>query len=94
MNVRYSLRARNDLVTILDYIDQRSPRGARNVKSALQRSIDLIGENPRIGPVVGRQKARRIPVGRPYLVYWTIDAGEVWILHIRHASRRPWQGEP
>jgi hypothetical protein len=26
------------------------------------------------------------------LIYWTIEDGEVRILHIRDARRRPWEG--
>jgi plasmid stabilization system protein ParE len=36
---------------------------------------------------------RRIPAGRyPYLVYYTVEANEVVILHVRHGARRsPWE---
>jgi LSD1 subclass zinc finger protein len=46
VKVRYTLRARSDLESILQYVDQRSPRGARNVKRAIQQTIELIGEFP------------------------------------------------
>ena len=38
---------------------------------------------------------RRIPAGRyPYLVYYTVEAEEVVILHVRHGARRwPWEDE-
>ncbi|MBX9825014.1 MAG: type II toxin-antitoxin system RelE/ParE family toxin [Xanthobacteraceae bacterium] len=92
MKVRYSARARADLAAILDYIDEKSPRGAWNVKRALQRTIELIGEYPHVGRSCGEQQARVVPVGRyPYLVYWTVEEGEVWVVHIRHSARAPWQ---
>jgi plasmid stabilization system protein ParE len=50
MRVRYTPRARGDLAWILDYIDERSPRGARNVKRAIQKTIQLIGDFPESGP--------------------------------------------
>jgi plasmid stabilization system protein ParE len=53
MIVRYSRRAENDLAKILSYLDERSPRGARNVKLAIKRTIDTIGENPNIGYATG-----------------------------------------
>jgi len=94
MKVRYTSRAHDDLTAILDYIDQRSPSGARNVKRALQRTIELIGDHPQAGRVCDEQQNRVIPVGGyPYLVYWRIRDGEVWLVHIRHASRVPWQDE-
>ncbi|MBM3529783.1 MAG: type II toxin-antitoxin system RelE/ParE family toxin [Alphaproteobacteria bacterium] len=94
MRVCYTRRARDDLAAILGYIEDRSPSGAINVKRALKRAIDLIGEHPSIGRVSGEGQTRVIPVGRyPYLIYWSVEAGEVWLLHIRHAARRQWEGD-
>jgi toxin ParE1/3/4 len=94
VRVRYTPRARGDLVAILEFIDERNPRGAHNVKRALQRAIELIGEHPHVGRLCGEQQTRVIPVGRyPYLIYWSIEAGEAWLVHIRHAARRPWEGD-
>jgi toxin ParE1/3/4 len=95
MRVRYTRRAQRDLNAILAYIDAQSPSGARNVKLALQKAIELIGDHPEIGRLSGIQETRVVPVGRyPYLVYWQILDGEVWLVHIRHAARRPWRGQP
>ena len=92
MIVRYSRRAQNDLAKILGYLDARSPRGARNVKLAIKRAIDIVGESPGLGHAAGRGAVRVMLVGRyPYLIYWTIEANEVWLLHIRHGARRPWR---
>jgi plasmid stabilization system protein ParE len=94
MRVRYTPRARSDLRSILQYIDERSPRGARSVKRAIQTTIALIGEFPESGRLSGEEGSRVLPAGRyPYLIYWTIEAGEVWLVHIRNARRRPWAGE-
>lgn len=43
MRIRYTPRALNDLGEILKYVDERSPRGARNVKRAIKGTIELIG---------------------------------------------------
>jgi plasmid stabilization system protein ParE len=93
MKVRYTPRARSDLELILQYIDERSPVGARNVKRAIQRTIELIGEFPNGGRETGVEATRVLPAGRyPYLVYWTIEGGDAWVAHIRHGRRRPWLG--
>jgi plasmid stabilization system protein ParE len=93
MRVRYTPRARVDLSEILEYLDRRSPQGANNVKLAIKKTIEFIGWYPYGGRVAGVRHTRVVPVGRyPYLVYWTIEAGEVWVVHIRHAARRPWEG--
>jgi toxin ParE1/3/4 len=69
MIVRYTRRALGDLSRILDYLDERSPRGALNVKLAINRSINAIGESPGLGRPTGRGGTRGMPVGRyPYLI--------------------------
>jgi toxin ParE1/3/4 len=94
MKVRYTPRARGDLQLILQYIDERSPLGARNVKRSIQKTIELIGEFPEGGRQAGEQATRVLPVGRyPYFIYWSVENGEVWIVHIRHARRRPWTSD-
>jgi len=93
MRVRYTPRARRDIHAILHYLDERSPQGAVNVKQTIRKTIDLIGSHPHSGRLAGIEGTRVLPAGRyPYLVYWTIEAGEVWIVHVRHMSRRPWAG--
>jgi plasmid stabilization system protein ParE len=94
MRVRYTLRARSDLQAIIEYIVERNPVGALNLKRAMNRTLELIGQYPAGGRRIGEQGTRVLPVGRyPYLIYWSVEAGEAWIVHIRHASRRPWQGQ-
>jgi plasmid stabilization system protein ParE len=76
----------------LAYLDERSPRGARNVHRAIRKTVELIGQFPESGRR-SIEESRVLPVGRyPYLIYWAIEADEAWILHIRHTSRRPWEG--
>ena len=73
---------------------KRSPQGAGNVKQAIKKTIEFIGWYPQVGRYVDFEETRVLPVGRyPYLIYWSVRAGEVWIVHIRHAFRRPWEGE-
>jgi toxin ParE1/3/4 len=94
MRVRYTPRARSDLVRILSYIDERSPIAARNVKRAIQKTIQLIGDFPESGPAAGMENTRVLRVGRyPYLIYWSVEGTEAWIVHIRHAARRQWKGQ-
>jgi plasmid stabilization system protein ParE len=91
MKVRYTPRARDDLEAIVSYIERHSPQGARNVMRAMQKTIELIGQFPHSGRLAGEQGTRVLPVGRyPYLIYWGVEGGEVWIVHMRHTARRPW----
>ncbi len=94
MRIRYTPRARSDLQSILQYIDERNPGAARSVKRALQNTIGLIGEFPQSGRPSEIDLVRVLPAGRyPYPIYWTVEATEVWLVHIRDGRRRPWKGE-
>lgn len=91
MTVRYTARAHNDLRSILTYVEVRSPQGARNVARAMRKTIALIEQFPESGRLAGEQGTRVLPVGHyPYLVYWSVENREPWIVHIRHTARRPW----
>jgi plasmid stabilization system protein ParE len=94
MKVRHTRRSSADLAAILSYLDDRSPQGTRNVKLALKKAMELIGEYPNVGRPSGEQDTRVLPVGRyPYLIYWAVEVDQVLIVHIRHAARKPWKGE-
>jgi toxin ParE1/3/4 len=91
VRIRYTSRARDDLSSILTYIEQHSAQGARNVARAIHKTIDLIGQFPHAGRFAGEAQTRVLPVGRyPYQIYWSVERGEAWIVHIRHTARRPW----
>ena len=94
MIVRYTPRASGDLDNILTYLDERSSEGAKHVHYSIRRVVELIGEYPYAGRTTGEQNTRVLPAGRyPFLIYWSIEAGEVWILHLRHTSRQPWKNK-
>jgi plasmid stabilization system protein ParE len=59
MIVRYTRRVQGDLTKILNYLDERSPRGALNVRLAIERTIDTISRNPSIGHATARRAIPR-----------------------------------
>ena len=92
--LRFAPRAIRDLESILAYLEERSPAGARNVARSIRKAADLIAQYPRGGRLSGEQETRVVRTGRyPYLIYWQQEGDDVWIVHIRHTSRRPWSGE-
>ena len=94
MRVRYTRRASRDLAAILLYLSKHSPQGMRNVKRAIENTERLIGQFPQAGRMSKEAGTRVLPAGRyPYLIYWTIEADEAWIVHIRDGRRKPWRGE-
>jgi len=94
MRIRYTSRAFADREAIFDYLQQRSPQGARSVKQAIVHAIRLLASHPRIAPLTDVPGVHEATVPRrPYKVYYRIEGDEVWIIHIRDARRKPWIGE-
>jgi toxin ParE1/3/4 len=94
MRVRYSPRAFADREAIFAYLHERSPRGARNGKQSIVNAIRLLASHPYMAPLTAINGVRELSVPRrPYKVYYRVEGQELWIVHIRDARRRPWQGE-
>ena len=92
MRVRYTQQARDDLEAIIEYLANQSPQGARNIKRTLDATVEVIGSFPNCGRLAGEDDVRVLPVGRyPYLIYWAVEDGEAWIVHIRDGRRKPWR---
>ena len=49
MIVRFTPRAEADLVGILDYLERRSPNGARRVAASLLQTIEVVASHPQSG---------------------------------------------
>jgi len=94
MKIRYTPRAFADREAIFDYIEKRSPQGARAVKQAIENTIRRLEHFPNSAPATNEPEIRELIVPRlPYKIYYRVVGQEVWIVHIRHAARRPWRGE-
>jgi len=88
MKIRYTPRARDDLAVIYSYLDQRSPAGARSVKIAIERRIQLLADFPFIAPMTKELGVYELSMIRhPYRIYDRVEVDEVRIVHVRHASR-------
>ena len=94
MRVRYTPRAFADRDTIFDYINRRNPRAAREVKAFIEKRISELGDLAIRHRVIQKLGVHALWLGRyPYIVYYRVGRDEVAIVHIRHAARRPWEGE-
>lgn len=91
MRIRYRERALADLDAIFNYLDERSPTGARKVLTALAEAIDGIAQEPMAAPRTSVSDIRvKILRRYRYKIFYAVAADEIEIIHIRHAARRPW----
>ncbi len=88
MKVRYTETARFELEEIGEYIASDNIAAARALVRRIKYVIDRIGEFPEMATQVGESKVRIFPVPPfPYLIFYTVERGEVIIRNVRHAGR-------
>jgi plasmid stabilization system protein ParE len=94
MKVRYTPEAFADRERILEYVRERSPSGARNVAASIREAVAKLGDQPLSGHRTENPRVRITFVVRyPYKIFYRISETVVEILHIRHTSRRAWNGD-
>jgi len=94
MKVRYTRRALRNLREIVSFIATDNPDAADRVRRTILNTIDLVSTRPHVGIRNARApELRSLLVPRyPYRVHYALRGDEVWIIHIRHTARRPWEG--
>jgi len=92
VTVRYRQQALADIDDIFQYLNERSPSGARHVLSAIADAIDEIAANPDAWQATSASDIRAKTVGRyRYKIFYAVAGNEtVEIIHVRHTARRPW----
>jgi toxin ParE1/3/4 len=91
VTVIYAPRALRDLE---EYLQTRSPSGTRNVLAAIKQTIGNLEQFPKIGQRIDDEGRCRLPVVRyPYVVFYRLAGDDIFVLHIRHAARRPLKSE-
>jgi plasmid stabilization system protein ParE len=89
MKVRFTRPAQADLRAIYAYVCQDDPRAASRLVTRLMERAWALGDSPHEGRETDEPNARVIVVPRlRYFIFYTIEADEVHITHIRHTSRR------
>ena len=94
MRVRYTPEAFADRERILEYLEERSPVGARNVAASLRQAVAQLGDQPLSGYRTDLPGVRvKFVLRYPYKIFYRVRETMVEILHIRHTSRRAWTGD-
>lgn len=90
MRLRYTLPALADLDSILTYIADASPQGAKRVQKRIRDVINLLLTHPQIGIRTEDLVIRRLTTTPyPFLIFYEIGDEEIVIHAVRHAARDP-----
>src|ERR1039458_8218093 len=94
MNVRYTETALEEIRAIRAYISERNLSDAEAVIGRVKAAVQRLSEFPLSAIETDMPSVRMTPVASyPYLIFYTVEADDVVILHVRHGARlKPWEG--
>jgi addiction module RelE/StbE family toxin len=89
MKVRYTETALAELGDIFSYIAQHNRVAAAQVVARIDEAAARLARFPQMGTPKYRAGVRMIALRRyPFLIFYTVEADEVFILSVRHAARK------
>lgn len=95
MKLRYTLPALADLDSLLAYVADTSPQGARRVQKRLQHVIDLLLVQPKMGVPTHDPSIRRLTaLPYPFLILYEVADDEIIIHAVRNPAHMPGSEEP
>jgi hypothetical protein len=69
-------------------------RAQRGREAFIEKRISDLGDSVVRHRVIPKLDVHALWLGRyPYIVYYRVWGDEIAVIHIRHAARRPWEGE-
>jgi toxin ParE1/3/4 len=90
LRVRVSGPAASDVEAAFRFLNERNPRAARAVRSAIRNTIRSLRRMPNRGRVSVLPDLREIVVtGAPYVVIYAVEARAVTVMRVRHTSQDP-----
>lgn len=88
MKLRFTPRARLDLVEIHDYIAQENSQAAKRVVFIIRKAAEALLQNPLVGRVGRVAGTRELVVGSfPFMLAYRVESEEVQILSVIHTAR-------
>jgi len=83
-----SRAALSDFDAIYDYISRDNPRAAAQVLRSLDRSIQLLSDQPKLGKIFRHRRLRlRLLTHGDYLVFYRERPGVIEIVRVIHGRR-------
>lgn len=80
--------ARADLLAIIDYVSDDSPDAAQRLKDEIEEKASRLPEHPKLYKAGRVSGTREMVVRTNYVVVYTENADEVFILRILHVARQ------
>jgi toxin ParE1/3/4 len=95
MRIVYTEAALADLDEIFEYLQSHYPTLVEPVQQRIQAALARLQQWPKSArKVAQRTDVRIVPLIRyPYLIFYRVTDDTIEIVHVRHASRRPWVQE-
>jgi toxin ParE1/3/4 len=92
MTIRFSARAREQLIAIQEYVSERNPAAATHIGEQIRQSTELLDHFPFAGRA-GRSEGTRewVVRGLPYVIVYQVDSRDpvqVTILGVFHCAQR------
>lgn len=89
MQVVWAKAAKRDFDAIWEYIESRNPGAAARVGDEILNAVERLVHHPRIGRPGRAQGTREMVIaGRPYIVVYSVQDMEVFVLRVIHGARR------
>jgi len=92
--VELSTEASTEARAVRDWYRERSERAAIQFVDELERALELLGDNPQLGPRWDHpglaERVRRLPIRRfPFVLFYTVGESALRVLAVAHTSREP-----
>ena len=92
MKVRFTQKALVDLDQLHSFLSKHNPAAASRVTTRLLELCELLGDNPEEGKDTDEFGICVLIIpSQNYLIFYRINAGEIQILHFRHAAHSRWR---
>lgn len=89
MKVRFTARAKQDLIAIQDYIARDVEAAAYRVAQRIRTQVGRLAQHPQLGRPGQIAGTRELSItGTPYFVVYRIERRSIDVLTIVHARRR------
>ena len=93
MRVRWTTPAREQFVSIYEFIGEENRSAAAKMADQIWESAQLLATHPLAGRAGRVEGTRELAIqGAPFIVAYRVEKNEVWILAVMHAARK-WPDE-